>query len=95
MDAVSPHGPLARLAPRRSFCCNGAGDTIIPLIGTLWLANIASTTVKSALSGRALLHVDMDTKYPGSSMATGGLHGAGAGRTEILSGYASSEIMRA
>jgi len=62
MDAVSPHGHMARLNTA-VFLLHGAGDAVIPSSETLWLAkDLPPESVKATLVSAALVHVDMGDK---------------------------------
>jgi dienelactone hydrolase len=58
LEAVSPHGRLARLRVP-IFLLHGAGDTVIPATETEWLAReVPAGVLREVLVSRALLHVE-------------------------------------
>jgi pimeloyl-ACP methyl ester carboxylesterase len=60
MDAVSPHGHLARLTVP-VFLLHGSGDTVIPAAETEWLAkDVPKADLKAELISPALIHVSME-----------------------------------
>ncbi|MGC2744226.1 MAG: alpha/beta hydrolase [Candidatus Angelobacter sp.] len=62
MDAVSPHGHLAKIHAE-VFLLHGAGDTVIPSSETLWLEkDVPAAELKDSLISAALVHVDMGNK---------------------------------
>ena len=64
MDAVSPHGKLAKLTVP-VYLLHGSGDTLIPSSETLWLSrDVPVQELRAVLISPALIHVDMDKKVP-------------------------------
>lgn len=64
MDAVSPHGHLARLTTP-VYLLHGSGDSVIPASETLWLAkDVPPQDLKAVLVSPALIHVNMEEGIP-------------------------------
>lgn len=60
MEAVSPHGQIAKLAVP-IFLLHGSGDTVIPAAETEWLAkDVPPADLKAELISPALIHVSME-----------------------------------
>jgi pimeloyl-ACP methyl ester carboxylesterase len=64
MEAVSPHGSLARLATP-VYLLHGEADNIVPAAETLWLEHeIPGEEMKAVLISPVISHLDMDGKGP-------------------------------